>query len=298
MKSSSVAWVALAATLVSCRPAAKRAEFASGLPTVEASSQEQSIEREMFDRLNVDRKQRGLPPLSYDDRLAEVARYHSQDMRDAGFFGHDSPSTGSPQDRIDKAGYLAAESRENVALAPDVTTAQDQLIASPGHYANIVATTVTHVGIGVVRDKEVPGQVRGYYFTQLFAKPVAKMTLEQAREAVLGKVAQSRKKAGLQPLPMNPVLEKFAKEHVGRVDARAPGRTLGEIGDSAVKMLSKERGLNLRSVEAGAQAALGADLFRPEDMLDPSVRAVGFAIATGTDERGKPMLTMLMLVGR
>lgn len=298
MKSSSVAWVALAAALAGCKPATKQVEFASGLPTVKASSQEQSIEREMFGLLNADRKKHGLTPLEYDDRLAEIARYHSQDMRDAGFFGHDSPSTGSPQDRIDRAGYLAAESRENVALGPDVATAQSQLMASPGHFANIVATTVTHVGIGVVQDKEIPGQVRGYYFTQLFAKPVAKLTVEQAREVVLAKVAQARKMAGLPPLPMNPILERFASEHVGRVDAQAPERTLGEIGESAVKILSKERGLHLRSVEAGAQAALGADLFRPEDMLDASVRAMGFAIGTGRDGKGKPVLTMLMLVGR
>lgn len=268
------------------------------MPVVKATPEEADVEQRMFQRLNQDRHARGLPPLVFDDRLADIARYHSADMRDHSFFGHDSPTTGSAQDRIDKAGYLAVETRENVAQAPDVDSAQDQLLASPGHFANIIATTVTHVGIGVVRDNPVPGQVRGYYFTQLFAKPVTVMSPAQAREVVLEKVAQARKKVGLPNLPVHPVLERLAEAHVQQVDAQKPGRTLGQISESVIKSLSKERGLDLRSVEAGAQAGLSADMFRPEDMLDRSVRAMGFAIAQDKDAQGKPMLKMLFLAGR
>ncbi len=276
----------------------KESAFAAGMPVVKATSEEAGVEQRMFERLNRDRQERGLPPLVLDERLADIARYHSADMRDQGFFGHDSPTTGSAQDRVDKAGYLAMETRENVAQAPDVDRAQDQLLASPGHFANIIATTVTHVGIGAVRENPVPGQVRGYFFTQLFAKPVTVMSLEQAREVVLEKVAQARKKAGLPNVQVHPVLERLAQDHVDQVDGKKPGRTLGQISESVIKSLSKERGLDLRSVEAGAQAGLSADMFRPEDMLDRSVRAVGFAIAQDKDEQGKPMLKMLFLSGR
>lgn len=276
----------------------KATSFATGMPAVRATAEEAQVEQRMFQRLNLDRQERGLPPLVLDERLADIARYHSSDMRDHGFFGHDSPTTGSAQDRVDKAGYLAVETRENVAQAPDVDRAQDQLLASPGHFANIIATTVTHVGIGAVRENPVPGQVRGYFFTQLFAKPVTEMSLAQAREVVLEKVAQARKKAGLPNLTVHPVLERLAQEHVDRVDAKKPGRTLGQISESVIKALGKERGLDLRSVEAGAQAGLSADMFRPEDMLDRSVRAMGFAIAEDKDDQGKPMLKMLFLAGR
>jgi uncharacterized protein YkwD len=298
MKPLSIAWCLFFVLSTQGCAQRKGTEFATGMPVVKATAEEAGVEQRMFQRLNQDRHQRGLPPLVFDDRLADIARYHSRDMRDQGFFGHDSPTTGSAQNRIDKAGYLAMETRENVALAPDVDTAQDQLLASPGHFANIVATTVTHVGIGAVRDNPVPGQVQGYFFTQLFAKPVTVMSLAQAREVVLEKVAQARKKAGLPNLQLHPVLERLAQDHVNQVDAQKPGRTLGQISESVIKSLSKERGLDLRSVEAGAQAALSADMFRPEDMLDRSVRTIGFAIATDKDEQGKPMLKMLFLAGR
>ena len=252
----------------------------------------------MFERLNQDRRKKGLAPLAYDDRLADIARYHSQDMRDAGFFGHDSPTTGSPQDRVDRAGYLAQESRENVAQAPDGTIAQDQLLASPGHYANIMAETVTHVGIGVVRDKEVPGQVRGYYFTQLFAKPVASASPAEAREVVLRKVTQARRQAGLAPLPMHPLLERLAKTHVENVDPDAPAKTLDRIGDAVVKELSQQSGHGLGGVEAAAQVGIGADMLQPEKLMDQGVQAIGFAFAEDKDKQGKPVLKMLFLVGR
>lgn len=294
-------WFVLASltccTLLACGPRHK-SDFGAGLPTVRASAEESSLERAMFERLNADRKKKGLAPLAYDDRLADIARYHSRDMRDAGFFGHDSPTTGSPQDRVDRAGYLALESRENVAQAPDVATAQDQLLASPGHYANIMADTVTHVGIGVVRDKEVPGQVRGYYFTQLFAKPVTSVSKSEARDVVMQKVTRARREAGLPPLPMHPLLERLAKAHVQDVDPDAPARTLDRIGDAVVKELSQEGGEGLRGVEAAAQVGLGAQMLQPERLMDGGVRAIGFALAEDQDKQGKPVLKMLFLVGR
>ncbi len=297
MRCSSLAWLMLCASLVACG-ARNKSHFGTGLPTVAATAQEAALERQMFERLNRDRQERGLPPLSYDERLADIARYHSRDMRDHGFFGHDSPTTGAPQDRVDRAGYLVLESRENVAQAPNVTTAQDQLLKSPGHYANIVATTVTHIGIGIVRDKEVPGQVRGYYFTQLFASPVATESVEEARGVVLEKVSRARGKAGLPALKEHPLLERFAQAHVAQVDADAPSRTLGDIGDAVAEQLSKEQDHELQSVETAAQVGLSADMFRPEDLLDERVRAIGFAIARDKDASGKPVLKMLFMVGR
>jgi len=298
MRGARMAWILFFFALMGCKNTAKPAHIPSALPTVVTSPQEQSLEREMFERVNQERQKHGLAALQYDERLAAIARFHSQDMRETGFFGHQSPSTGSPQDRIDKAGYVAAESRENVALAPDVDTAHRNLLASPGHYANIVATTVTHLGVGVVQDKKIPGQVQGYFFTQLFAKPVTLLTPEQARAQILRQVSDARRQSRLAPLPLHPALERFAKDNVQTIDARAPGRSLESINQRALALLQQERGLTFRTIEASAQAALGAEFLNTRDLLDPTVRAVGFALATGVDAQGKSVLTMLILLGR
>ncbi len=290
-------WLLLCGSLTACG-AATKTQYGAGLPTVEASPQEAALESELFGRLNRDREAAGLAPLAYDDRLADIARYHSRDMRDAGFFGHDSPTTGSPQDRIDRAGYLAVESRENVAQAPDANTAQDQLLDSPGHRNNIMATTVTHVGIGVVRDKDVPGVVRGYYFTQLFASPVSEFDVEEARRIIRSKVAGARSGSGQPALAPHPLLQRLAEEHVAAVNVGDPAGGLGAIGDSVMARLQQEPGQGLESVEAAAQVGVSAEMLRPEDLIDSGVRALGFGVAQDRDEAGKPVVKMLLILAR
>ena len=104
----------------------------------------------MFERLNRDRARKGRAPLHWDPRLSEVARHHSADMRDHGFFEHESPSTGSVDNRLDAAGYPFLTARENLSEAPDVEQSEDALLESPHHYENIMAEDVTHVGVGIV----------------------------------------------------------------------------------------------------------------------------------------------------
>src|SRR5207253_9242370 len=99
-----------------------------------------AMEHAMFERLNHDRAAGGLPPLEYDPRLADVGRAHSADMSAHHFFAHESPTNGNLEDRLDAAGYLALKGRENLAEAGDVVGAQDGLMKSPGHHANIMSS--------------------------------------------------------------------------------------------------------------------------------------------------------------
>src|SRR5512135_3656843 len=77
--------------------------FGKGLRELPASPRVRELERQMAERLNADRKAQGKPALRYDDRLASVARSHSADMRDHGFLDHVSPTTGTPENRLDAA---------------------------------------------------------------------------------------------------------------------------------------------------------------------------------------------------
>jgi len=66
---------------------------------------------------NRDRLAAGLPALVWDDRVAAVARAHSEDMRKTKIVAHISPTTGSASDRVRAASIKTAVVLENVARA-------------------------------------------------------------------------------------------------------------------------------------------------------------------------------------
>ena len=119
--------------------------------------------------LNRDRAAAGLPALAIDPAVATVARAHSLDMRDHGFVGHISPTTGSASDRALAAGIRSGVILENIARAYGAAEAQAGLMNSPGHRANALSASATHVGIGVVLGDEVAGR-RELYVTQMFIR--------------------------------------------------------------------------------------------------------------------------------
>lgn len=123
----------------------------------------ESLEMQMFELVNQERVTAGLAPLVWDPELVPVARAHSQEMFEEGYFAHESPITGSPFDRLAAAGITYRTAGENLALAPTLEVAHQGLMDSPGHRANILEPSYGRIGIGVVSS---PG--RGSMFTQLF----------------------------------------------------------------------------------------------------------------------------------
>lgn len=91
-------------------------------------------------------------PLVWDEGLAAVARAHSADMIQRGYFEHITPDGIAPAQRITQAGIKWTASAENISRAPDVATAHEGLMQSPGHRANILALEFTDIGIGIVED--------------------------------------------------------------------------------------------------------------------------------------------------
>lgn len=123
----------------------------------------QSDEQRMFELVNEERAAAGLSPVEWDPELVPVARAHSQDMFENGYFSHYSPTTGSPFDRMNAAGIGYITAGENLALAPTVELAHDGLMDSPGHRANILEPSFGRMAIGAI---SAPG--RGTMYTQLF----------------------------------------------------------------------------------------------------------------------------------
>ena len=122
-------------------------------------------EQELFALINQDRRTAGLPPLTWDNRLAAIARSHSREMATLRFVAHVSPTTGDAEARVRTAGLGFPVVSENVGYEGGIKPAHRGFMASPGHRANVLNSKLTHVGIGVI-----VGTGRGsvLYITELF----------------------------------------------------------------------------------------------------------------------------------
>ncbi|MDD5693081.1 MAG: CvpA family protein [Patescibacteria group bacterium] len=120
-------------------------------------------ENKMLELVNLERTTRGLKPLIMSEKLREIARNHSADMFQRGYFAHNTPEGQTPFDRMDNAGIIYMQAGENLALAPDVDIAHSGLMNSPGHKANILTPDFRKVGIGCMS-----GGMYGKMFSQEF----------------------------------------------------------------------------------------------------------------------------------
>ena len=118
----------------------------------------------MANLLNQDRKNNGRATLTLDAELSRIARIKSADMRDQGYFAHESPTYGDVRAILRRFGDPFSAAGENIAHHANVDKAQAAFMTSAGHRQNILGTW-TKVGIGIVEDAQ------GYiYATQIFAK--------------------------------------------------------------------------------------------------------------------------------
>lgn len=93
--------------------------------------------------LNATRAKGGLAPLAVDGELRSLARDWAAQMAAAGHISHANPISAGVTTDWRKLG-------ENVGTGGNVTVIMNAFIASPGHYANIMDSEFTRVGVGVV----------------------------------------------------------------------------------------------------------------------------------------------------
>ena len=139
----------------------------------------ESISLLAHDLVNKERGSNGLGELMYDEALAEIARKHSEDMAQNGYFAHDNLMGESFSDRYARGGYLCANRQgmviyggaENIHQGwrfgrttysgeriinrewhNELKIAQFAVVGwmnSPGHRANILNGVYNREGIGV-----------------------------------------------------------------------------------------------------------------------------------------------------
>ena len=74
-----------------------------------------SYENEVIRLVNEQRAKNGLKELQADWELSRVARFKSQDMKDEGYFAHNSPTYGSPFNMMKSFGITYRTAGENIA---------------------------------------------------------------------------------------------------------------------------------------------------------------------------------------
>src|SRR5262249_5046967 len=109
----------------------------------------EDAERQLFAMINKARATAGLPGVGCGPELAAAARAHSSDMLINDYIAHISPTTGSPADRVAKAGIDVTRLAENVGTSSTPEELHQGLMRSPGHRAAILDRKVTRVGVGV-----------------------------------------------------------------------------------------------------------------------------------------------------
>ncbi|MCL4516766.1 MAG: CAP domain-containing protein [Firmicutes bacterium] len=124
-------------------------------------------EKIMFDLVNGERAKRGLPAFQLDMKLTEIARMKSLDSVKYHYFGHQSPTYGSPWSMLRTQGVQFRKAAENIAYYRDVYRAHAGLMNSPNHVWAILSPDFTRVGIGIVPATSYPGIV----VTQEFIQP-------------------------------------------------------------------------------------------------------------------------------
>jgi uncharacterized protein YkwD len=141
-----------------------------------------ALEKTMYELINRDRTdpenraETGgrLVPLHWSDQLADAARAHSRDMVARGYFGHVDPDGRSPGLRLRAAGIAWQSVGENIAMNPDVKSAEAAFLNEPAgrqnHRSNILSAKFTEVGVGIAVAPN--GDL---YITQEFMTPASSL---------------------------------------------------------------------------------------------------------------------------
>jgi len=149
-----------------------------GLPAQKPSEPSEE-EQFFFDSANRERVAQQLPPLKWDNALAEAARRHALLMSDERNLSHQLLGEPPLDQRAGQAGARFSRVGENIATGREPPAIHTGWMHSPGHRANILDVHFTALGVGVIEDD---GKL---YAVEDFSVAIANMTLE-AQE---GKVA-------------------------------------------------------------------------------------------------------------
>ena len=201
-------------------------------------------------------------------------------MHANGFVGHTSPTTGGPPDRVQRAGIRTPLVLENAGRGYSPSEVHRGLMDSPGHRANVLSPDATHVGIGVLVEREEDRNA--YLVTQVFVRLAEPIDLDDAPDDLLEAINRERERRKLEELDEDEALSALCAATAREYFAAPKGRTRQQMVEQLNRKAASKQGpysqiaALLTVVTTVEEAAtIGA-------MLDPRVRALGIGVAQGT----------------
>lgn len=248
-------------------------------------------EMRMLELLNEARKTAGAGPLAADSALRQVAAGHTEDMVDHGFFGHVSPSHGTPQDRVTRSGLLVSLLGENIAAASTPEDAHTGLMESPGHRANMLNPLFTHVGIAAGKN------AAGLVITLNFGRRPRAEDLPSLAQ-VVASFSAMRSEGGLTTPAADSVYTAGAQ---AGADAMARGAVEADVAKAEASVMQREVD-RLRTSRGGScvfrvELLELAQLKQLKGALSPQLRRYGVGARLRRDEKGPRLSTVFMLEG-
>jgi len=210
----------------------------------------------MFELVNKERTERGLPALTWSDKLQQSARKHTERLAEHKMLSHQFSDEPKVPERIAATGLHFSSTAENLASTsgdPIVTPAEDlhaALMGSPGHRANILNPKMTQLGIGVVHQGDT------YFATQNFALATADYSSEEAEQRLITLIENAR-----------------AAVKLPRIGMMASERLRKAICEESKEDALSARALIVDEGYYGVSAATVSNL----DVVPPSIKKVVFS---------------------
>jgi hypothetical protein len=212
-----------------------------------------SPEQTLLNLTNAARAGQSLPPLQWDEALAQAAQAHAALLVEKNGLSHQFPGEAGLALRAAQAGAHFQAVAENIAIGGSPAAIQKEWMNSPPHRANILDPNLNAVGFAVLRKD-------GSLFAVAdFAHAVPALTLDQV-EATVGKLLLSQ---GVQPTGPSLDARQSCEMNSGtaggshpRFIARWQGSDLSRLPDSLERELKSG---SYRTAAVGACASAGSD---------------------------------------
>jgi uncharacterized protein YkwD len=159
-------------------------------PDIPLSESDPQAEQQLLDLANHDRAQAGAPRLTLDAGLSKAARAHAHAMFAARQLSHQFEGEPSLPQRLAVVAHTPLDQEgENVALDFDAAQAEQHLMLSPPHRANLLNPAYNVVGLGVVRSGD------RLYIVQDFGHALPNYSVTEVKERIAATVTQARHQA-------------------------------------------------------------------------------------------------------
>ena len=258
------------------------------------------LRHELAVRLNHDREVAGVPLVAPLPALDQVAQKRAAEIEARGALPDENEAMslmGKVQSWLARAGYSAHGWTESVTTAPrgDLEAAFTAWKQDPS-YPQTLAPNYQHLGIGIARLNGQPLYVflLAWPRSEYFARETRGLAdLQAAREAVLARVNEVRREAGVPPVELEPRLSAAAQAHADDMLARSyyAHRSLdGTVPHDRVRARGYVSDLVAENIAAGhfnVETVMEAWLHSVDhrrNIVDRRFTQLGVGIAVGTYE--------------